>query len=236
MTKKASPTTNKPMGPSVVPAHAARQTVSELVEDSILDVETRLAFFSDRGRLRAMRTAVPGPDLNGAKHDFQRSLKLATTPAQITATEFHLETLDWMQAGAEIFQRASQLQADAQSACFGQDLASWVLLLGDAVRAAVTWPLLRESRMIEWQELAKGTRVRVVDDAGELQRLCERPPADAEAKVGWNAEMLGFAGKVCTVQRVGDASHRNYILRRESLPSGRDFSFPFDALFLLSCA
>ena len=88
--------------------------------------------------------------------------------------------------------------------------------------------------MVEWEDLPRGARVKVVDDAGELHRLCERPPPFAESKVGWNAEMLGFAGKVCTVQRLGDASHKNYLLRRVAPPAGRDFAFPYDALFLLA--
>lgn len=234
MTKQSSPTTNKPMGPNMLPAHAARQTVSELIEEGMLDAATTLGFFADRGRLRAMRTTTPGPDLHGAQTDIRRSLELAQTPSQRSASEFLLEIISWMQVGSSLFQRSQKLQSEVHGICLGQDFQTWVLEVGDAARAVVTWPLLKECQMPEWRELPKGTRVKVVDDASELHKLCERPPAGAEAKVGWNAEMLGFAGKICTVQRVGESSHRNYILRRESPPTGRDFSFPYDACFLLS--
>jgi len=231
VTKRTSPTTNRPMGCAVVPALSARQTVSDLVEEGMLDTETSLNFFNDRGRLRATRTTVPGPDLDGAKKDFQRALTLAKSPTERKAAEFQLEAVAWMQEGAALCVRSQRLQSEAGGQSF--DLRNWMLDLGDAARSAVTGPLLEAMRMSEWEDLPKGSRVRALDDAGELQRLCERPPAEAEAKVGWNAEMLGFAGKVCTVQRVGDASHKNYILRREAPPAGRDFSFPYDALFLL---
>lgn len=231
-TKKTSPTTNKTMGPNVVSALAARQTVSELAEQGMLDEETSLQFFSERGRLRATRMVVPGPDLDGAKKDFLRFLRLTKSPAQRRVAEFQLGAVAWMQHGAGLFAQAQRLQGEA--AVVGEDLGSWMLDLGDAARAAITWPLLEARRMGEWQDLPTGARVKVLDDAGELQQLCNRPPQDAEAKVGWNAEMIGFAGKVCTVQRTGDASHKNYILRREGPPAGRDFSFPYDTLFLLA--
>lgn len=234
MTKKTSPTTNKPMGTSVLPALTARQTVSELVEQGILDSETSLQFFSDRGRIRATRTSLPGPDLDGARKDFQRALALSKTSGQRQVLEFQLGAVGWMHSGSQLFNRAQRLQGEAKETAAAQDLRGWMLDLGEATRLAITWPLLEARRMTEWQDLPKSSRVKVLDDACELQRLCERPPPDGEAKVGWNAEMIGFAGKICTVQRVGDASHKNYILRRESGPPGRDFSFPYDALFLLA--
>ena len=60
------------------------------------------------------------------------------------------------------------------------------------------------------QPRSKGIGVQVLGNAGELQQLCERSPQDAGAKVSWNAEMIGFTDKVCTVQRTGDPSHTNF--------------------------
>merc|ERR1719210_1357182 len=82
-----------------------------------------------------------------------------------------------MQQGAGLFAQAQRLQAEA--AVVGEDLSTWLLDLGDAARAAVTWPLLEARRMADWQDLPRGARVKVLDDPGELQQLCERPPADA---------------------------------------------------------
>jgi len=235
LTKKTSPVTNKPMGTTVVSALSAQQTVGELLEEGMLDAETSLHYFSDRGQLRATRTSIPGPDLDGAKKDFQRSSELASSASQRKVAEFQLDTVAWMQEGANLFSRAQRLQEEVRASS-GPDLRNWLLDVGEAARSAVTWPLLQAGRMLEWQDLPKGSRVKVIDDACELQRLCSRIPPEAEEKVGWNAEMLGFAGKICTVQRVGDKSHRNYVLRREAPPAGRDFSFPYDALFLLDSA
>jgi len=233
MRKQTSPTTNKAMGQSLVPDHVVRQTVSELVESGILDTETTLNFFTDRSRIRAMRSGVPGPDTSGALSDIQRAMVLARSRSHRTACEFHKEVITKMQEWTYIVRRAQILQSEV-GAAFGQAFHTWVLQLGDAVRAAVTAPIMKECHLREWKQLPKGTMVKVVDDANELHKLCERTPPGAEAKVGWNAEMLGFAGQVCIVQRVGDAAHTNYILRRQAPPCGRDFSFPYNALFLLS--
>jgi len=45
--------------------------------------------------------------------------------------------------------------------------------------------------------------------------------------------MISFAGKVCVVQRMGESSQKDYVLQREHGPSGRPFSFPYNALYLL---
>lgn len=232
LTKKTSPLTNKPMGTTLVPAVAAQQTVGELLEQGMLDPETSQQYFSDRGQLRATRISGAGPDLAGARSDFSHALNLAMTPTQKKLTNLQQRVVAWMQEGANLFQGAQELQREVQDSN-GQELRNWLLDVADAVRPVVMRPLLQGTRMTEWKDLPKGTRVKVIVDAGELQRLCNRVPPDAEERVGWNAEMLAFVGQTCTVQRAGDKTHRNYVLRREAPPVGRDFSFPYDALFCL---
>mmetsp|Transcript_615 Transcript_615/g.1707 ORF Transcript_615/g.1707 Transcript_615/m.1707 type:complete len:321 (+) Transcript_615:102-1064(+) len=225
--KLTSPTTNRPMGCAVVPAVTARQTVNELVEGGVLGPDTLMRFFSERGRMRATRTASPGPDLDGAKKDLRRSLNLAVSEEQRSAAEFQLAAVSWMQDGVALSQQARQAGASAD------DLRGWMLEAAEAARVAVTSALLQERRLLKWRPLPKGALVRVLDDVSELQRLCEEPPPEAELKVGWNAAMATFAGKRCMVQRVGSKCHGNYILRREDPPHERDFSFPYNALFVL---
>jgi len=245
-TKRTSPTTNRPMGTGITPSLAARQTVGELVESGVLDHETSLRFFSDRGRLRVAQAAIPGPDLAGARKDFERCLEHEMSPAQKRVLEFQLKSVRWMQEGAALFQEAMEVQVGIRGAepPVDFDPGAWILDVGSAVEAAVTWPALKAMRLTKWIDLPKGARVRVVGDAAELERLCERCPVGAEAKVGWNSNMAPFAGKVCVVQKTGERSHMNYILRRE-LPLDSDsdveadserrtYSFPYDALYLLS--
>lgn len=227
--KRTSPMTNRAMGATMADAMAARQTVRELAENGMLNQRTSLQFFTERGRLRATRLAGPGPDLEGARSDFERSLELSTSPAQQRVAELQINAVAWMQDGVKLFAQARKLQAESGNDSAGHGLESWMLHLGDATEAA-TWPL----RMTKWMKLPKGARVKVLDDPAELRHLCERAPSGAHKKVGWVSEMIAFAGRVCIVQQKGETSHQNYILRRLGPPAGRDFSFPYDALLLLA--
>lgn len=228
MTKEKSPVTNKPMGSTMMPAIVVRQTVSELIEGGMLDDDTSRQFFVDRGGLRATRTAPPGPDLEGARADFTRARQLAQRSGRVDNLELQLSMVAWMQQGVDLFTKANEALRQTQGQ--GEDLRKWLAEVGNTVQVAVTRPLSR--RMTKWQALPKGTRVRIIDDATELERLCRRAPAGAREKVGWLPEMLIFAGQVCTVEEVGEASHMNYSLRRERAPEERTFSFPYDALIL----
>lgn len=232
--KKASPATNKPIGDKLVPAVAARQTVGELVEKGMVDAEASFNFFLERGRVRAARTGCSsgsGPDLEGAAADFRRALEAAAAPEQRAAADFQLKAVAWMRAGASL---VAEVQGMGQQNGAGHDIRAWMLELGGAARAVVSDPFVQERRLTEWQELPKGTRVRVLNDSDELRRLCERPPPGAEESVKWVDDMQAWVGAVCTVLRRGDADHKNYVLVREDAPGERTFCFPYDALFLVA--
>jgi len=233
--KKASPTTNKPIGDKLVPAVAARQTVGELVEQGMVGAEASFNFFLERGRVRATRvgcSSVSGPDLEGAAADFQRALGAAADPEQKMAAEFQLKALAWMREGSRLAAEVHSMGQQQGGA--GQDIRDWMLELGGAARAVVTAPFLQEHRLTEWQDLPKGTRVRILNDSEELRRLCERPPPGAEESVKWVSDMQAWVGAVCTVLRQGDENHKNYVLVREDAPGDRTFCFPYDALLLLN--
>jgi len=85
-------------------------------------------------------------------------------------------------------------------------------------------------------QLSRGTRVRLIGSVQELKRLCERPAPGAGDSVRWNDQMSQWAGEACTVVRMGDAEHANYVLQREATPGSRPFSFPYDALSLEGAA
>jgi len=226
--KKTSPTTNEPMGMVMLRSMAAQQTINDLVEQGVPDTDTLVNFFLDRGRFRCTRTSGSGPDLAGATSDFTLALESAQTPAQATLARFQLKVALWMKEGAKVF---SEIEALCREP--GEELATWLVEYGIGAKAAVTAALLESRRMTEWKELQIGTRVYVIEDTNELQRLCERPPPEADEDVGWNDEMASFAGKVCFVQRMGEESQKDYVLQREHGPIGRPFSFPYTALYLL---
>jgi len=224
--KERSPVTNKPMGPFLATDFAARQTVAELVEGGMLPQEEALQFYLMRGRIRAtrMQPPFPPPDLAGARTDFERAKQMMESLGQSDETAIHRSTIDWMQQGVDLAVKAKESK--------NEELTRWMTDVAAAVRIALCGPL--SQRMAEWQELPIGTRFRVIDDRVELQRLCQRPAPGAREAVNWNNEMTAFAGQICVLKQMGEPSHMNYTLRREGLRRARAFSFPYDALMLLS--
>jgi len=174
--KRTSPSTNEPMGNTMLPSLVAQQTINELVEQGISDTDTLINFLLDRGRLRSTRTGSPGPDLKGAEKDFTKAAGLARLPMHRKLAEFQLKVAHWMREGASIFGEVEQLQAECKGS--GEEVMSWILDYGDAAKAAIIGPLLDARRMTQWQELQAGARVKVIDDSAELQRLCERAPPE----------------------------------------------------------
>lgn len=222
-TSKKSPVTNDIIGPSLVPAVAVRQTVSDLIDSSIPDTEACRQFYTSRGRFRAART-VPAPDLDGAAQDFGKAKGMAIDADDRHALEFQARVVSWMKQGQDLFKEASP--SDKAKAAKLQDVREWLADVSIAIPSAV----VSGRRLTSWLALASGTKVRVISDLAELRRLCGRSAPGAKSTVGWVDDMSTFAGQVCVVSERGSASHKNYHLEMEG--SARRFAFPFDAVSL----
>jgi len=155
--RKSSPVTNQDMGRTLLPALAARQVVTHLVEEGLVDADAALDFFLDRGRLLAVQKAPSGPDLQAALADLQRALALAKEPGRRKAIELHINTVTWMQEGLRFVAEAQGLQTSATSAedptqeqtCAAaadvQQMNDWMAEVGDAVHHALLTSLEKES-------------------------------------------------------------------------------------------
>lgn len=53
--------------------------------------------------------------------------------------------------------------------------------------------------MTAWEDLPVGSLIWVIDDARELERLCERPAPGVDDAVGFNVEMIALCGKTYRV-------------------------------------
>lgn len=224
-----SPTTRMPMGHAFSPAILVRKTVSELVDGGVLDDEVVRDFLMQRGHVRASRTSLPGPDLQGAREDISRAQQLArqTGRAGENATfALQLKALAWLQEGVDLFARARDQEHEDSST----DLRQWLWDISTAVPMAVTRPLAR--RLTSWEPLIKGQRVRMIEDVVELQKYCERPAPGATEKVGWVADMVPFAGSISIVEVLGDEEHQNYIVWLDCPRQERTFSFPYDVVIV----
>lgn len=143
------------------------------------------------------------------------------------ALRLQMSVVAWMQEGVQIFTKARG--SVEKKAGQSEELMHWLMEVADAMRPAVMAPLVK--RLSSFRTLPRGTRVRVIDNSAELERLCTRPAPGARDNVGWNPEMWAFCGQVCTVQDVDDDEYMSYQLVLEG--TEREFSFPYDAVLLV---
>ena len=87
--------------------------------------------------------------------------------------------------------------------------------------------------MKEFLNLRDGlSKVRIIDDANEFKRLCERPAPGADGNAGWLSYMAGFCGEELVVVSQCDAQK----IYRVLAPGGDIddvFGIPFDACILV---
>lgn len=74
--------------------------------------------------------------------------------------------------------------------------------------------------------------IRVIDDAAEAERLCERPAPGADSCVNWDPSMAQCCGKVYVVKRILPV-YKGYDIEN-SADLGADWTFPFDAVSLVT--
>ena len=72
--------------------------------------------------------------------------------------------------------------------------------------------------------------IRVIDDAAELERLCQRPAPGAECFVHWHDTMAQCCGKVYVV-KWDDCGYKGYRIEN---PDDTNWLFPFDAVSLVT--
>ena len=101
-----------------------------------------------------------------------------------------------------------------------------------SVSEAVAAILEYGQKILEWRVLREGkSKIRVIDDAEELERLCKRKAPGADRTCNWNNEMKDLCGKVFVVQEHWHAG-RAYTIGIHH--NGRHWGVPFDACRLVA--
>ena len=82
-----------------------------------------------------------------------------------------------------------------------------------------------EGAMDEFDGDLEGRSVMVIDDAEELERLCNRPAPGADDSVGWNEDMADMAGESLTIAECHEGTcgygfeDAEYTAERKACPS-----------------
>jgi hypothetical protein len=158
-------------------------------------------------------------DFSGARQDLQR----CTYVEESRLKRLHA-ILDWIEQGAFLF--ASEIGWLRNN---DDELWSWLATASHGAARGLT-RLLPTRRMDHWDPaLPLGTKVRVLEDANELRRLCERPAPGADKAVNWATSMMYCVGLVGSVSRTGTSAFKAYGI--VFAPGNISFSFPFDTLY-----
>ena len=215
--KKTSPLTNKPMGTHLADHADGRTLVSSAIESGLVDADAATAWHVASARLKIV-AALPG-GLDSAKEH----IAAAAPSPECEREEASPEREALLEAFA-LRDRMLALVKRGDRLGLGREFER--LLTVDhpsGVVAAAGAP------MTTWRgDLVPGqSRIRIIDDVEEFQRLCERPApgANEDSEVGWcEDEMEELAGNEYKVDGVNE-QHRSYMVD--------DYCVPFDACILV---
>ncbi|KAH8046826.1 lysine N-methyltransferase [Aureococcus anophagefferens] len=144
-----------------------------------------------------------GVDEDAAATWHLESAKLIATgkmPGSISSVKDHLELADALSSSPEI-----KLLLEAVDLKVQQDA---LLKRGADAGVGCVASVLGVEKMSftpmpAWRELRVGKSViRIMDDAAEAERLCERPAPGADSCVNWDPSMAQCCGKVYVVKRI----------------------------------
>ena len=218
--KATSPMTNAAIGPHLVDAGHMRTLTRTIIESGAVDDDSAAAWHFESAK------AMADGKLTGALTSIKDHLVRADALSSSTEITLSLKAVNLkleMEAQVEALLK--------EGADLGIDMV--VSVLGGAKKD--------EAPMTEWRKLRAGKSViRIINDAAEFERLCERKAPGAASPVGWCEEMSGFCGKEYTVLKNREDGEiydsepppdRDYVIENSLRES---FNVPFDACILVA--
>ena len=206
------------MGGKLVDSVATKQTIATLVgSEGLMDDATKASWHCRMGLVLAMNKGT----LDGALEHLRRATASGSTEAPIHAQFVELQ------------RKADQLRERAHEA--GVDISQHLAMIAD--KRASSGP---ECAMTQWRELVPGqSRVLVLEDVREVQRLCKRAAPGASEEVHWNRGMAVYCGRTCTVCENEEESQAYRLVTDDAYSSDAldiedSFFFSFDACILIA--
>ena len=223
--KQRSPVTNEPMGARLFASSKMRALVESVLENKVVDADTAAAWYLESAKAKATGEMPLDSQIVSIEEHLSRAEKLSPSEeikAVREAIELKSEMDDWileMQARTEDLEKEKQalLEKSPES-------------VTDAV-AAILGPVCGSGQILEWRELREGkAKIRIIDDAEELERLCNRKAPGAAIPCEWHEQKNEACGKVFVVQR-NRPNSRGYAIIRHN---GCHWHIPFDACRLVA--
>lgn len=208
--KATSPMTNAAIGPHLVDAGHMRTLTRTIIESGAVDDDSAAAWHFESAK------AMADGKLTGSSSVIKDHLVRADALSSSTEIKLSLKAVNL------------KLELEAllkEGADAGIDMV--VSVLGGAKKD--------EAPMTEWRKLREGKSIiRIISDAAEFERLCERKAPGATSPVGWCEEMSGFCGKEYTVLEYQEPEDRELLQARQAYGIEDDFNVPFDACILVA--
>ena len=203
-TKQTSPKTNLPMGSTLLDNRAVRQTIVSLIEAGAVEQEEALAWHLETAKLYAKGNLTP---TDSAEHHFKAAAALGSVEASQYMVGLNL--------------RRTLAEFDRQATVAGLDLEVF------GARAAPA----AEQVMSEYKRLRVGiSKIRIINNAAELERLCRRKAPGAAKVVGFRQGKAAICGKEFVVA----ADDYNLNSKSYKLHCHEGWYVPFDACSLVS--
>ena len=214
--------TNAAIGPHLVDAGHMRTLTRTIIESGAVDDDSAAAWHFESAKAMA-DGKLTGGSLSSMKDHLVRADALSSSTEitlSLKAVNLKLE----MEAQVEALLK--------EGADLGIDMV--VSVLGGAKKD--------EAPMTEWRRLRAGKSViRIINDAAEFKRLCERKAPGATRAVNWSEEMSGLCGKEYTVFQNQSPEDREllqaYVIEDDEIEKSEDyehFYVPFDACILVA--
>ena len=217
--KATSPMTNAAIGPHLVDAGHMRTLTRTIIESGAVDDDSAAAWHFESAKAMADGKLKGEFSLSTVRDHLVRADALSSSTEitlSLKAVNLKLEMEALLKEGADA----------------GIDMV--VSVLGGAKKD--------EAPMTEWRKLRAGKSViRIINDAAEFKRLCERKAPGATRAVNWSEEMSGLCGKEYTVfkdQEPEDRElHQAFVIEDDEIEKSEDYEYfyvPFDACILVA--
>ena len=212
--KQMSPVSKENMGKRLVKSPRTRARIESAIEKQLVDADAAREWHLESAKAEAL--VLPRGSLIVSIEDHLRRAE------EFSSLESS-EEIKAMRAATDLKSRAEDLEKEKRALLEKSP---------ESVTDAVAAILGSEQTILEWRELRVGkSKIRVIDDAEEFERLCKRKAPGAESICGWTDDNKKACGKVFVVRKTWPG-YRAYEIHHNA-DRTHLLIVPFDACYLV---
>ena len=205
-TKSTSPLNGAEMGKTIMDSTSTRTLIQSAIENGGVDDDAAATWHLESAKL------IAAGEMPGAISSVKDHLELADALSSSPEIKLLLEAVDAKLRTDALLKRGADAGVECVASILGGEKTGF-------------------PPMTAWRELRVDKSViRIIDDAAEAERLCERPASGGDDSVNWNSLMERCCGKFYVVNE-NFSCYKGYGIEN---PAGTDWNFPFDAVSLVA--